>query len=227
MKLSYLVTCSTETTTLRTLLDRLIALKESEDEIVAVRDTDVNERGKETVALLESYGDKIQCHAHSLDRNYGQHKNHGNSKCTGQFICQLDGDECPTETLVLNLKDIILANTGIEMFYVSRINDYKGVTEAHAKQWGWRLTPCPVCDGRPIVNHPDFQSRVYKNVPDRIKWDRRLHEKIEGHMSYAFLPPDDYELALYHDKTIETQVQTNLRYNEWFSHEENCGHKVL
>lgn len=73
-----------------------------------------------------------------------------------------------------------------------------------------------------VVNAPDYQGRIYKRDPERIKWDRRLHEKIEGHKDYARLP-DDYDLALYHDKTIQTQVKTNVRYNEWFTEEENRG----
>ena len=77
-----------------------------------------------------------------------------------------------------------------------------------------------------IVNTPDYQGRIYKNKPDRIRWDRRLHEKIEGHNEFIMIP-EDTDLALYHDKTIETQLKTNLRYNEWFTEEENRGHNVF
>ena len=77
----------------------------------------------------------------------------------------------------------------------------------------------------PLINWCDYQSRIYKNVPDRIKWDRKLHEKIVGHDKYSFLPAEE-EYALYHDKTIEKQIQTNLRYNKVFSVEDNMGHKV-
>jgi hypothetical protein len=77
-----------------------------------------------------------------------------------------------------------------------------------------------------LVNAPDYQSRIYKRDPSRIKWDRRLHEKIEGFDTIATLPADE-EFALYHDKTIETQLKTNKRYNEWFTQEENRGHNVF
>ena len=77
-----------------------------------------------------------------------------------------------------------------------------------------------------MVNWPDFQGRIYKRDTNRIKWDRKLHEKIVGHNEYAFLPADE-DLALYHDKTIEKQIQTNLRYNQQFSVEDNMGHKVI
>ena len=77
-----------------------------------------------------------------------------------------------------------------------------------------------------LVNMPDYQGRIYKREPERIRWDRRLHEKLEGHNAFVTLPPDT-DLALYHDKTIETQLKTNIRYNEWFSAEENRGHNVF
>lgn len=77
-----------------------------------------------------------------------------------------------------------------------------------------------------VVNAPDYQGRIYKNEPSRIKWDRRLHEKIEGHTKYAALPAA-VEFSLYHDKTIERQVKTNERYNEKFTESENKGHRVF
>jgi len=229
MKISYLVTCSTETETLRKLLNTLTENIDPGDEIIMVVDSDAKDN-KKTKDISEKYFQShpayVRPFEHSLDRNYGAHKNWGGGKCTGEWIFQIDGDECPTETLLLNVKNIIEANPDIELIYVPRINDYKGVTDIHARQWGWRLTPCSVYDNRPIVNWPDYQGRIFKNEPSRIKWDRRLHEKIEGHTKYSFLP-DDYELALYHDKTIEKQLDTNKRYNIWFTEAENKGHNVI
>jgi hypothetical protein len=158
-----------------------------------------------------------------LDRNYGAHKNFGNEQCKNPWIFQIDGDELPTEILLGNLPGIIEENPAIELFIVPRVNDFKGVTPEIARQWGWRLTPCPACDNRPIINWPDYQGRVYKNDPQRIKFLRKLHEKIEGYDKFANLPAE-VDFSLYHDKTIETQVATNIRYNQWFSEAENRGH---
>ena len=223
MKISYLITVHNETDTLIKLLERLINNKFGEDEIIVLDDFSDN---VETKKILNSASEKITVFQHSLNNNYGAHKNFGNSKCLGDWIFQIDADELPSETLIFNVRDIIDTNVIVELIYVPRINDYKGVTQEHAKQWGWRLTPSPSCNNRPLVNWPDFQGRIYKRVPERIRWDRKLHEKIEGHNQYAFLPADE-DLALYHDKTIEKQLQTNLRYNQQFSVEDNLGHKVI
>lgn len=224
--MSYLVTCHNETRSLDKLLGRLEAYSCASDEIVVVDDFSDN---PETIKILEHCkdpkGEKFTIVQHALDRNYGAHKNYGNSLCKGDFIFQLDGDELPTIDLIANIKDIIDVNEETELFFVPRINDFIGVTEDHAKKWGWKLTPCEECDGRSIVNWPDYQGRIYKNVPDRITWDRRLHEKIVGHKKFTFMPVSTY-FAIYHDKTIETQEKTNVRYNQWFTAEENKGHII-
>ena len=73
-------------------------------------------------------------------------------------------------------------------------------------------------------NWPDPQSRIFLNTP-KIGWDRPLHEKVEGAAIYTSLPPE-YDLALIHNKTIEKQIETNVRYNRDFSEELNRGFKV-
>ena len=194
MTISYLITCCNEDRTLGNLLERVYSSMDSEDEIVILDDFSGNPKTQE---ILSEYSkkDNVKLYQHALDRNYGAHKNYGNELCKKDFIFQLDGDECPSSTLILNIKSIIEANPEIELFAVPRI----------------------------IVNWPDPQGRIYKNDPKRIRWNRRLHEKLEGYIKFTALPLD-YEFSLYHDKTIEVQLQTNKRYNEWFTDEENRGH---
>jgi len=225
MKLSYLITVHNETDTLGKLLERLIKCRYDEDEIVILDDFSDNTTTKEILRQV-SLRKNIKVLQHALDNNYGAHKNYGSQHCTGDWVFQIDSDELPPELLLFNLRDIIASNPNVELIFVPRINDYKGVTPAHAAQWGWRLTPSPSCKNRPVVNWPDYQSRLYVRMPERIRWDRKLHEKIEGHKEYSFLPADE-ELALYHDKTIEKQLETNKRYNKDFSVDDNKGHKVI
>ena len=224
LSISYLITCKNETDTLTRLLERLINAKFNEDEIVLLDDFSDNETTKKILnKALEAKN--VFLFQHKLDNNYGTHKNYGNEKCSGDWVFQIDSDEMPSDTLIFNIRDIIETNLNVEMIYVPRINDFRGVTMELAKPWGWRLTPSPHCKMRLVVNWPDFQSRIYKRDVERIKWDRKLHEKIIGYKEYAFLPEDE-DLALYHDKTIETQIRTNVKYNQLFSREDNLGHNV-
>jgi glycosyltransferase involved in cell wall biosynthesis len=227
MKISYLITCHNEDTSLNKCITSIVRHKDDDDEIIILDDFSDNPKTK---LILEEWGKtknhNIRLFRHPLNKNYGAHKNYGNDQATGDWIFQVDGDEIPNPTLVLNLKDIILANPNVELIFVPRINDFIGVTEEDSKQWGWKLTKCPACENRLIVNWPDYQSRIYKRVPERIRWDRRLHERIEGHTGFAALP-EETDFSLYHDKTIETQRKTNERYNQWFTEDENRGHNVF
>lgn len=228
MKVSYLITVKNESNTIGDLLNRVYdaALSMLDDEVVVLDDfsDDIV-----TVNTLQSFKGKerIRILQHALDNNYGAHKNFGNGQCVGDYVFQLDGDELPSElTIGENLHAIIESNPDTELVFVPRMNDYIGVNQEHAMRWGWRLSESPSLH-RPLVNWPDFQGRIYKREPGRIKWDRRLHEKIEGHKHYSFLPVEDESFAIWHRKTIEKQLQTNLRYNQAFTQAENMGHKVV
>jgi glycosyltransferase involved in cell wall biosynthesis len=227
MKLSYLITCSTETNTLGNLIKRIgYYVHGTIDEIVILFDTNANEETKLGVNIYKNENPiNIHLETHSLNNDYGAHKNFGNEQCSGDWIFQCDGDELPSIGLLENLKTVIQSNPDVELVFVPRINDFRGVTPEHAKQWGWRLTPSPSYENRLVVNWPDYQGRIYKRDTTRIKWDRKLHEKIVGHKQYSFLPAEE-EWALYHDKTIETQIKTNLRYNQVFTEADNKGHTV-
>lgn len=76
----------------------------------------------------------------------------------------------------------------------------------------------------PLVNPPDYQSRIFKNLP-HIRYQRRLHEKVEGFKSHVFIPAQK-DIAIVHEKTMEKQRETNIRYNKLFTVEENMGYKV-
>ena len=103
------------------------------------------------------------------------------------------------------------------MLWLPRLNYFIGVTDLDVNTWGWKLY-----DG--MINFPDYQSRLYRNLP-HIRYERRLHEKVEGFKSYVFIPPQkDY--AIIHEKTIEKQRETNVNYNKLFTEQENKGYTV-
>jgi len=225
MKISYLVTVHNETDTLERLLTTIIASM-GNDQLVILQDD--SSKNAKTDEIIQIYFDdaRVNLYRHPLDNNYGAHKNFGIEKCNGDFIFQIDGDEMPPEYLLgENLHILIERNPSTEAYAVPRINDFRGVTEEHAKQWGWKLTESPMYK-RPIVNFPDYQFRIFKRDYPRISFTRRLHEKIEGYLKFAVLPAGE-EYAIYHDKTIETQLATNLKYNKEFTVEDNKGHGVF
>jgi len=214
--ISYLVTCHNEGKQLNDLLNAL-KLYKLDNEIIILDD---NSDDRDTLDVLCYYQVFLQAsvHKHALNKNYGEHKNYGKSLCSGEYVFQIDGDELPNETLLQNLKEILTPNPTTELFWLPRVNVFKDVTEEHAKQWGWNID-----NPNKWVNwHTgDYQSRIFKNLP-HIKWEKRLHERVVGAKTFAILPKEE-EYALYHNKTIEKQIETNLRYNKEFTENENRG----
>jgi hypothetical protein len=99
------------------------------------------------------------------------------------------------------------------MFWVPRVNAFYGVTQEDVRNYGWRV------DDKGRINWPDYQSRIYKNLPN-IKWDRKLHETIVGFKEFTRIPAME-ELSLFHNKTIKKQREDNKRYISEFSTEDN------
>ena len=139
MTISYLITACNETETLRNLLFHVILHVVPEDEIVVVLDQD--NKSEETEKIILDYQKSnnnegnFKVIYHSLHNNYGHHKNVGIEHCSKNFIFQIDGDECPPISLLgENLRALIDSNPTIEAYAIARINDFRGVTEEHAKQ---------------------------------------------------------------------------------------------
>jgi len=211
--ISYLITTHNEGENIQKLLWRVAY--ESGDgskEIVVVDDYSSDEK---TLEILNRWSDNksIKLHKHALNNHYGEHKNYGNSLCSGKYIFQIDGDEIPSEILLFNLPSILDSNPDVDVFYIPRKNIFVGMTDEDVKTWGWRVNQ----DN--LVNWPDYQSRIYKNLP-HIKWERKLHETIVGIKQYGRIP-EMYELSLSHNKTIEKQRSDNQRYNQQFSAQDN------
>ena len=217
--ISYLVTTKNTGLELQVLLERLYKYGQN-NECIVLDDYSDNQ---DMLQILNNVSGNsfFKVHKHKLDRNYSEHKNYGKSLCQGEYIFQIDDDELPSETLLESLKELLDLNKEVDLFWIPLINDFKGVDHTNAQQWGWKLTQY---EDRLIVNWPDPQGRLFKNLP-YIEWKRRLHEKIEGSKTHVHLPYE-YEFALLHNKTIEKQVETNIKYNKMFTEEENKGFKV-
>ena len=218
---SYLVTCKNEGYQLQFLLETLFKYKVSAETIILDDYSD----DVDTLSVLSNAennsGGFFTIHKHSLNKNYSEHKNYGKSLCKGNWVFQIDADEIPSEVLLVNLHDILSSNENIELFWLPRINNFIGVTEQHARQWGWNIN-----NPNKWVNWNtgDYQGRLFKNLP-HLEWKRPLHEKIEGHKSETWFPKEE-DFALIHTKTIEKQIATNLGYNRNFSEELNRGHNL-
>jgi len=84
--------------------------------------------------------------------------------------------------------------------------------------YGWNIESKPVGIKlvevkfyTPRVNGHDWQWRIYKNN-GKIKWKNKVHEVLEGHEKYSFLPTDT-GFDLIHIKSLEKQIKQNSFYS--------------
>lgn len=212
MKVSFAVTVHNEGEYIERLLRQLrehVEENETDDEIVILDDfsDDID-----TISTLEEYSNLpfVQLHRRALERDFGAQKSYLNSLCTGDYIFQIDADEILAPELLENLHTILETNSTVDLYWVPRVNIVEGLTPEHIERWGWRVNE----DG--WVLWPDYQSRLYRNSPD-IVWIGKVHERIDGHETFAHLP----ELKVYsilHDKHIDRQEEQNAFYDEIMRH---------
>ena len=120
MKISYGLTAWIEHEELDNLLNYLKSRIDDEDEIVIVYDQ--NRATPEVINVMESFKrDNYYSYPFNFQQNWLENKNYLGSKCTGDYIFQIDADELPSEFLLQNIKQIIEMNP-IYVFVVPRIN---------------------------------------------------------------------------------------------------------
>lgn len=218
LKISYCVTCHNEINSLDLLLSKLCCIKTT-DEIIVQSDSNAT---NETLGVIDKYKSNITYYSYPLNNDYGNFKNKFIQMSTGTWIFSIDADEMPPESLLgENLHALLESNPTVEAYAIPRINAWHGLTQEHAKQWGWPLDMSPTYK-RWRAAWPDYQWRIFRKDYPRISFKKKLHERIDGYLEYSILPAEE-DYALYHDKTIETQMATNIRYNKEFTQSENRG----
>ena len=202
--ISFAITTHNEGEYIRDLLDQLVPhCEQTGDEIIVVDD---NSTDPFTLNLLYDYADRnmIKLYPHDLNNNFAEHKNFLNSKCSGEYIFQVDADEKLHDNLLTYLHDIVDNNKNIDLFVIPRVNVVEGLTDDDIRRWGWRINE------KGWVMFPDYQTRLYRNV-DYIYWQGKVHEQITGYKTQAPLP-DEEEWCLYHIKEIDRQRKQNDYY---------------
>ena len=204
MKISYGLTVCNEHEEIKNLIEFIIEHKQPEDEIVVVYDQ--NRVTDEVMNVLKSYL-SVDSYPFDFQQNFLDNKNFLNSKCTGDYIFQLDADEVPNYYLMAYLPTLLEMNEGVDLLITARKNLVEGLTQEHIQKWGWRVTE------QGWVNWPDAQKRIYKNDP-KIKWSgHQVHGMISGFETYATLPFEE-AFSITHNKTIDRQENQNNRYDK-------------
>jgi len=204
MKISYGLTVCNEHDEIRNLIEYLVKRIDKEDEIVVVYDQ--NRVTDEVMGVLGMYKHEVIAYPFNFQQNFLENKNFLNSKCSGDFIFQLDADEIPHNTLIANLKTILESNP-VDLLITPRKNLVEDLTQEHIQQWKWHVNE------QGWVNWPDPQKRIYKN-DSKIQWSGHIvHGMVSGYDTYATLPMEEH-FCIIHNKQAERQEAQNNRYNK-------------
>jgi glycosyltransferase involved in cell wall biosynthesis len=227
---------------LLTKLTNFIKIDKSgvEWEIVIVDDYSTD---TETRSILESeFRKNITLFSHPLNSHYAHHKNFGNSKCTGDWILNLDADEWVTDDFLGCIPLVIDNNPAVEAYGLPRLNTVDGLTLDHVRKWGWVIDKS---DDHRTVKVMDKTGGEYKLLeqykfiiseegdvvtfftpiimwPDyqfrlyrknnEIKWVNKVHERLDGYQQFALMP-QERALAIVHHKEIKRQEKQNAFYD--------------
>jgi glycosyltransferase involved in cell wall biosynthesis len=203
--ISFAITTHNEGQYVQNLLEQLVPYcKQSGDEIVVLDDYSTDGTTLNAILWGIQHG-VVRRHQLKFQGDFAAHKNHLNSLCKGDYIFQLDADELLNENLLENLSELLEHNSGVELFYLPRVNIVNGLTDEDVRRWGWRVNE------KGWVMFPDYQGRLYKNSPN-IKWQGKVHERIVGFEVMAALPPEE-DWAIIHIKEIDRQREQNEFYN--------------
>ena len=195
MKLSYAITVCNESRELYSLIAFLKKVKDPEDEInILVDSLHVTPNVRD---VIEFYKDDIVVNERDFDGDFSKHRNFHNFKCAGDYIFLIDADEMPQELLIKNIKPNI-EQSGGDVFMVPRINIHPGST----KEW---LDACNFkVNEVGWINWPDYNCRIFKNEPTKIRFTNSLHESITGFEKRIIIEAKP-ELAIWHIKSVEKQ----------------------
>lgn len=207
INVTYAITVCNEHEEITKLINFLHPRIKKDDEILIQYDEDsVTQEVMDYLNVIKQlHPAQIKVIGFPLNNDFASYKNNLKNHAKGIFILQIDADEIPSEYLVENLSDFLLANKDVDLFFIPRINTVEGLTKEHIQKWGWKINE------KGWVNFPDYQTRLYRRTSE-IEWDGKVHERIKGYNTISVLPQEE-EYCLLHHKQIERQEKQNAYYD--------------
>jgi len=207
INVTYAITVCNEHEEIMKLINFLHPRIKKDDEILIQYDEDaVTDQVKDYLDIIQQlHSSNVKVIGFPLNNDFASYKNNLKNHAKGIFIFQIDADEIPSEYIVENLSDFLLANKEVDLFFIPRVNTVEGLKQEHIKKWGWQVNE------NGWVNFPDYQTRLYRRTSD-IEWEGKVHERIKGYNTLSVLPADE-DYCLYHHKQIERQEKQNAYYD--------------
>jgi glycosyltransferase involved in cell wall biosynthesis len=142
MGISFLVTAYNEYEELKRLLNQLLRIIKTTDELVIQLDSKAT---IEVITLVDEFMKKHKnemlikkCHF-DLNGDFASFKNNAKSHCAKDFIFQIDADETLSETFSTIIHQVLESNEEIDLISVPRVNIVKGLEQNDIIQWHWQI----------------------------------------------------------------------------------------
>ena len=135
--ISYALTASTEVEELPRLITALESAIRPQDEIVLQLDKE--NTSSELSSLVKADFPSVKVVNFPLNNHFAEFKNNLKSKCSKDYIFQIDADETPHASLIELLPEILETYPEVGLFHLPRINTVEGITRSHLEKWKWTL----------------------------------------------------------------------------------------
>ena len=170
MKISYAIPVCNEHVELEKLLSFLIKNIDNKDEIII--QCDQGNTTPEVYEVLDQIPELwnpelLKVIEFPLNGHFSNFKNNLKEHCTGDWIFQIDADELPHESLIVNLKSLLEVNTTTEILLVPRVNTVEGLTQEHINKWRWNVNEKGWVNWQ-IIKHELY--KIHKKSNGKIKF---------------------------------------------------------
>lgn len=205
MKISYAITLCNEYEEILRLIGRLQKRITKDDEIVVMVDSPKAQPFLKSLLIYWSELGVIKLYEDVFENDFSKWKNKLSSKCSGDYIFQIDADEIPNDSLLESLPNLLSANSQFDAILVPRINTVADIQQSDLQRWRWSINE------KGWINFPDYQMRIYRKSTS-IYWINKVHERLDGFKALTRLPPEE-EWSLHHPKNINKQREQNNYYD--------------
>lgn len=222
--ISFAITACNEHKELERLLRQIWPIvRDHQDQIVIQLDSNATQEVRDIAkgfSILPIDFD-VQIVEYPLNDDFASFKNNLKSRCSCDYIFQIDADEYLGDYYLNNIHQFLEGNPEPDVFELPRINIVVDITPEYINQQKWwhKYYRFPIEDDyrEKSINFPDYQQRLFKNIPE-IKWVNKVHERLVGYndcrtIMFGWLSSDQIQsLSLIHVKTFDRQKKQNEFY---------------
>lgn len=183
--ITYAITACTEHWELGRLLELLQEYAQTDDQVLIQTDAE-NVTAKVLRVIDESrhyftgQGVEYTHVSFPLGGDFSTFKNNLQKHSICDWIFQIDADEVPMPSLLMNLQYILRENEDVDVIRVPRLNTVHNITSDHIQKWGWRISKID----NPILRDHNNLDKITDGFYEILKAGDFIINETETDISY-------------------------------------------